>query len=181
MFEERYAQFFREHTFSKETNFVLLGSPFVSDIQNIFQYFMKDLSVSLAHELFATVAERGYFGCRGDYRSSGVESIIKPIPGGYRFISHDEEHCAWWMHFSDHPMRWSATDGAYRWSEKPYELGIWHDSPLGQFKINKIVDNRYVTDISFTIDKKWLNQHTVIVSWDTLQGKYITLDSNHLR
>ncbi len=181
IFEDRYAQFFAKHSFPKGTNFILLGSPFVSDIQNIFQYFMGDLTVSLAHELFATVAEQGYFGCRGDYHSSGVPSTIEEIPEGFRFISHDEKHCAWWMHFSDHPMHWSKEDGAYRWASQPYEIGIWHDSPLGTFKINKIVDNLYVTDISFTIDKKWLNKNTVIISWDTQQGKYIVLNNNHIK
>lgn len=179
-FEQRYAQFFNEHTFAPGTDFVLLGSPFVSDIQSIFQYFMGDLNVSLAHELFATVAERGYFGCRGDYRSNGVPSRIEPIPGGFRFISLDEHHAAWWMHFSDHPMCWSVADGAYRWMAEPYQEGVWYDCSIGKFCINKRFEKIYVTDISFVIDVKWFTPMTVVVSWDSMQGKYIVLDTKHL-
>lgn len=179
-FEQRYAQFFNEHTFTPGTDFILLGSPFVSDIQNIFQYFMGDLNIKLAHELFATVAERGYFGCQGDYRSKGVPSRIEPIPGGFRFISLDPDHCAWWMHFSDHPMQWSAKDGAYRWMAEPYQEGVWYDCSIGKFCINKRFETMYIIDVSFVIDKKWLTPKTVVVSWDTMHGKYIVLDAGHL-
>lgn len=180
VFKERYAQFFTNPPFSGSNNFIVLGSPFVSDIQNSIQYFLNDLSIKVAHELFATVAEQGYFGCRGDYRITGVASSIIPIDQGFRFISNDEEHCAWWMHFSDYPLRWSASDGAYRWSAEKYTIGIWYPTPLGAFKINRQNKQEYNTDISFILDPQWINQHTVIVSWDTLQGKYITLSSTHL-
>ncbi len=179
-FEQRYARLFAQNSFPKGTNFILLGSPFVSDIQNIFQYFMNDFDVKLAHEIFATVAEHGYFGCRGDYHSKGVPSHIEPIPEGFRFISNDPDHCCWWMHFSDHPIRWSAADGAYRWSPEKYRENVWYDTSLGSCKINKRIGDFYVVDISFKIDKKWLDKNTVIISWDTMKGEYIVLDASHL-
>ena len=52
---------------------------------------------------------------------------------------------------------------------------------MGKFKIHERLEDKYITDMSFIIDPKWVNKHTVVVTWDTMLGKYVILDSSHLK
>ncbi|MBS1987802.1 hypothetical protein JST56_02305 [Candidatus Dependentiae bacterium] len=179
-YKKRFDQFFAQHAFVPQTRFVVFGSPFVSDIQSIFQTYLNDISVVVAHELMATLAEQGTFSCNGPYRARDVVSRLEPIDGGFRFISDDPQHCAWWIHFSDHPLMWSQEDYAYIWTAKNYQENIWYPCSLGKFKINKMLEGKYLTDVSFVFDQKWIDDKTVFISWDTRLGRYIVLDVKHL-
>ncbi|MFH0898342.1 MAG: hypothetical protein V1855_02090 [bacterium] len=180
LLKERYETFFKTHSFSPQVNFVLLGCPFGSDTQNIFQYFLNNFDIKLVEEPFSTLAERGTFSCSADYRSRGVKRIITPIPNGYRITSLDKDHCACWMNLSHHPLQWVEHEKAYRWRHHLHELDIWHPCSIGTFKIHERINNKYVTDVSFVFDKKWIDKNTTFITWDTMQGTYTILDSSHL-
>jgi hypothetical protein len=171
-YKDRFDQFFSNYTFKPGTKFVVLSSPFVSDIQSIFQTYLNDFSVVVAHEPFATLAEKGIFGCTKDYRTINVQSRIESIDGGLRFISLDPEHCGWWIKFSDHPLRWSIQDRAYVWSSDEYAINCWYPCSLGTFKINQLYDKFFLTDVSFVLDQQWFDENTVVVVWDTHNGCY---------
>jgi hypothetical protein len=174
--KEKYAKFFRENSFEKNVNFIVISEPFESDIQNIFQYFLNDLNIKLSCELMATLAQKGCMGCHGDYKIFGVRSEIKPVKidgkFGLRLISLEKDKCAWWMDFSFHPMKWSCEEKAYVWTYKKPEVGIWHDFSMGKFLINERLENRYITDVIFVFDDEWIDENTVFVTWDTMNGKY---------
>jgi hypothetical protein len=179
-YKKRFDQFFAQHTFAPQTRFVVFGSPFVSDIQSIFQTYLNDTNVQVAHEPMTTLAEQGTFSCNGPYRTHDVASRLEPIEGGFRFISDDPEHCAWWIHFSDHPLAWSQDDYAYIWTAKNYQENVWYPCSLGKFKINHMLDGKYLTDVSFVFDQKWIDEQAVFVVWDTQNGRYIVLNIKHL-
>ena len=179
--KQPYERFFNEHTFDQDTNFLIFSSPFVSDIQNIFHYFLHDYSIKVSCELFSTVAQQGSFGCHADYKVRGVQREILPIPSGYRIISRDKQHCACWMNFSNFPMWWVEKDKAYEWRKHLYKANTWYPCSMGKFKIHERLEDKYITDMSFIIDPKWVNKHTVVVTWDTMLGKYVILDSSHLK
>lgn len=179
--KKRYEQFFQEYGVRQSSNVVVIGSPFVSDVETAFQYFSKNYQLKLVHELFSTIAEQGTFGCRRPYRKKGVGSIISPIDGGFRFTSLDKEHCGWWIHYSDHPIAWSEKDRAYRWTSEPYEDNVWYPCSIGKFMIHEKIDQQLVTDISFVFDKKWIHSDTVFVGWNSMEGIYILLNGDHLK
>jgi hypothetical protein len=178
---QRFARFFKTYQIPRDANIIVLGSPFASDIQNIFQVGFDSLDLKLSYELFATLAEKNSFGCQNDYRITGVASKIIPIEQGFRLISQNQAHCGWWLQFSDHPIIFSEKTRAYEWTSKPYETDQWYRSSMGKFMINQMLENKYVTDISFIFDPVWINQHTVFVTWDTLAGCYTILPSEHLK
>lgn len=180
MRNERYAPFFTQNDLSCDRYFIVIGSPFVSDIESIFRYFLNDLSVTLVHEPFVTVAEHGSFGCNLDYRIKGVPSTVTPIHGGYRITSHDPEHCGLWLRFSDKPIVWSEHDKAYRWTSENYQPDRWYQCSLGKFMIHAMVNHELVSDMSIIIDKKWLRDEMVVVSWDTMKGRYYKVSVDHL-
>lgn len=177
-YKKRFDNFFASYTFSPGTRFVVVCSPFVSDIQSIFQSYLNDFTIQVAHEPFTTFAEQGVFGCSDSYKTINVMSYLKPIHNGFRFISQDPEHCAWWIHFSDHPLAWSEEDRAYKWTSTPYQENMWYACSLGTFKINQMLAHKYLVDVSFVFDKKWIDANTVVVVWDTMQGRYKTLAIN---
>lgn len=179
--KKRYERFFQEYGVGESSNVVVIGSPFVSDVESAFQYFSKNYDLKLVHELFSTIAEQGVFGCRRPYKSKGVPSIIAPIDGGFRFTSQDSEICGWWIHYSDHPIAWCEKDKAYRWTNEPYQDNIWYPCSIGKFMIHDKIDQQLVTDISFVFDKKWMHSDTVFVGWDSMEGKYILLNGDHLK
>jgi len=172
---KRFENFFTSHTFGKKVKVILLGSPFVSDIQSIFQVGFHNLNMSVAFELFSTFAEKNSFGCTGDYQIRNVPSKFVKIPDGFRFISGDKEHCALWMQFSDHPIRFNLQNRAYEWTKEKYEINRWYESSMGKFQIHELLDDKYITDISFIFDPVWIDENTVFVTWDTQQGKYCLL------
>ena len=180
VYKKKFANFFKKNKFNKDVNFIVVGSPFVSDIQNIFQVFLDDLKLRVAHVRASTLGQRGDMGCQGDYRIKGVKSQIERVNNngkvGYRFISLEKEHCCWWMNFSFFPLKWSEEDRAYIWTDKFPEVGKWHDFSMGKFLINERIENKYITDIIFIFDDKWINENTVFVTWDTIEGKYKILD-----
>jgi len=178
--KDRYEPFFTENKFPKKSNFIVLSSPFVSDIQNIFQYFLDDLDVKVAYELFTTIAEKGSFSCFKDFRVKGVKSRVIPVEGGFRFISLEPNRCAWWLNFSDHPLKWHEHEKAYRWTSEQYRAQRTYQCSLGQLYIAKIKEHKYVTDMTLTIDKKWYDENTIFVMWDTYLGKYVQLNAEHL-
>ncbi len=179
--KKRYEQFFATYSFPKKANFIVFSSPFVSDIQNTFHYFLNDLTVKVSNELFSTLAQGGIFGCRGDYRIKGVRRDIVPIEAGFRIKSQNKDHCACWMNYSHFPMWWSEKDKAYEWRQELYQVGVWYPCSMGKFKIHERLDNRYITDVSFVFDQKWIDEDTVFVTWDTIDGKYVVLPSDHLK
>jgi len=179
-YKQRFDEFFAQYSFAPQTRFIVLSSPFVSDIQSIFQTYLDDTSVQVAHEPFTTLAEQGIFGCNDSYRTQEVASRLEPIEGGFRFISDEPAHCAWWIHFSDHPLAWSEKDRAYLWTGEQYQEGIWYACSIGKFKINKMLDDKYLIDVSFVVNKQWIDEHTIFVVWDTQLGCYSLLDIGHL-
>lgn len=176
IYKQRFDDFFTRYTFEPQTQFVLVSSPFVSDIQSIFQAYLHNLSTMVIFDPFATLAEFGCMGCRKSFRVTGVLSEIVPIPAGFRLISHDQDHVGWWLRFSDFPIAWLATKRAYEWTAQPYQQGCWYACSVGKFKINHMIDADCVSDISFVYDPQWINEHTVFVAWNTTRGRYEVLD-----
>ena len=178
-YKVKFETFFKENSFEKNAKFIVLGSPFVSDIHNIFQMFLSDLDLKLACVRISTLAERGSMGCRGDYKSKGVRSKINPVvvdnKHGYRLISLDKNHCGWWMNLSHFPLRWSEKDRSYVWDDKIPEIGTWYDFSMGKFIINERLDDKYIIDVTFVFDDKWIDKNTVFVIWDTMDGQYKVL------
>jgi hypothetical protein len=172
----KYEKFFGENSFDKHANFIVISSPFTSDIHSVFQYFLGDWNIKLSYVLFATLAHRGSMGCKGDYKILGVKNKIIPVQQdgkkGLRLISLDKDHCAWWMNFSYYPIKWSKDQQSYIWKESSYEVGRWYDFSMGKFIIHERIGKDYVTDITFLFDDKWINEYTVFVYWDTVEGKY---------
>ncbi|MBY0353670.1 hypothetical protein K2W90_04880 [Candidatus Babeliales bacterium] len=179
--KKRYEPFFLNNKLDPKAQYIFFSSPFVSDIQSIVHYFLNDLTVNVAFELFSSLAEKGVFGCDRDYKIVGVSYRVLPIPGGFRLISDDPQHCAWWMQFSNHPLQWNARDFGYEWRSEPYLEGEWYQCSMGSFMINQRIDGRFITDISFVFDKKWLTKNTVFVVWDTQKGGYTILKADHLQ
>lgn len=179
--KERYEVFFNENTFDSQANFMLVSCPFGSDTQNIFQYFTKNFDLQLAEEPFGYLSQNGIFGCTGDYQIKEVKRKIVPIKDGFRITSLDKEHCACSLRLSNHPLQWVEEEKAYRWKKNLHEVGKWHRCSVGKFMIHERLEDEFVTDISFVFDKKWIDENTVFVSWDTEKGKYIKLDASHLK
>lgn len=175
-YKEKFAQFFQENNFDKNANFIVVGSPFVSDIQNVFQAFLNNLDLKLANVRASSLAQKGSMGCGGDYRSKEVKSKIQKINQegkvGFRLTSLDKDHCAWWMHFSHFPLKWSHEEKAYIWTKEEPQVGEWYDYSMGQFLIHEKYNDKYITDVTFLFDDKWIDKDTVFVYWDTLVGKY---------
>jgi len=69
---------------------------------------------------------------------------------------------------------------AYRWNKTLHQIDKWHPCSMGKFKIHERIGGKYITDVSFIFNKKWIDKNTVFISWDTLKGKYTTLDASHL-
>lgn len=180
VYKQRFDDFFERYTFDRDARFVLLSSPFVSDIQSIFQAYLGNLDSVVVFDPFGTLAERGNMGCRKEYQVTDVESEIVPIPGGFRLISHDKEHCGWWLRFSDFPIAWSPEHRAYQWMKEPYRPGVWYGCSVGSFMINGMVDDDCVYDISFVFDRQWVDERTVFVAWDSMSGEYYVVDGSHL-
>lgn len=175
-YKKRFDVFFAQHKFKPNTNFILICSPYVSDIESIFQFYLNDYSARVVFDPFTTIAEHGTMGCNGDYKASGVKSEIKKIDGGFRLISYDENHCGWWLRHSNFNVAWSRKDRAYRWTDQSYVPNIWYECSIGQFMIHKMVGPDLITDVSFIYDKKWVDINTVFVAWNTIAGEYYTID-----
>lgn len=180
LYKKRFDDFFSKHTFDRHARFVLLSSPFVSDIQSIFQAYLGNLDTVVVFDPFATLAEHKSMGCRKPYRVTDVESEIIPISGGFRLLSHDKDACGWWLRFSDFPIAWCPQYRSYEWMKDPYQEGKWYECSVGKFKINGMVDADCVHDISFVFDKQWIDEKTIFVAWDSKKGEYVLVDGSHL-
>ena len=180
IYKSTFEQFFKENKFNKNVNFIIFGVPFASDLKQIFQVFLNDLDLQVAYMRHSSLACKGSMGCRQDYKIKDVQSKIIPVKEngcvGFRLVSLDENHCGWWMSFSHFPLRWSAQERAYVWSNKLLEIGEWHDYSMGKFKIHKRLLTKQITDVTFLIDNKWIDKNTVFVTWDTVNGKYVTIN-----
>ncbi|KKQ33449.1 MAG: hypothetical protein US49_C0001G0129 [candidate division TM6 bacterium GW2011_GWF2_37_49] len=174
-YKKRFDRFFARYKFKPDTNFVLICSPYVSDIESIFQFYLNNYSVRLVFDPFSTVAESGVMGCNKNYQTVGVKSDIAKIPGGFRLISNDEQHCGWWLRHSNFNVAWCAKERAYRWTNKPYIPGVWYECSIGHFMINKMANSDCITDISFVYDSRWIDENTVFVAWDTQHGEYFVV------
>jgi hypothetical protein len=115
-------------------------------------------------------------GCGKDYRVTNVKSEIVPIDDGFRLISHDIDHCGWWLRFSHFPIKWVAQSRSYEWTSEQYRPGIWYPCSIGKFRIDHMVDNDCVSDITFVFDRRWTSGNTVFVVWDTSVGRYYVLN-----
>jgi hypothetical protein len=172
VYQQRFTDFFAQNTFEPDANFVVISSPFVSDIQSIFQACLHNLSTVVVFDLFCTLAQRGTMGCSYDYRTSGVASRVEPTAEGFRLISQDPEYCGWWLRFSDFPIAWSEKDRAYAWTAEPYRPDVWYACSIGKFMIHDMVDADCMTDVEFVLDRRWVNDGTVFVAWNTQKGCY---------
>jgi hypothetical protein len=172
-YKQRFEDFFARYHFDSATNFVIVSTPFVSDIQSVFQAFLNNRTTRVVCDPFATIAQQGIMGCRKDYRIAGVPSTMVFIPGGVRLISQDPQHCGWWLRFSDFPIAWSEEERAYAWTDEPYHEGIWYRCSIGKFMINQQIDENCAADISFVFDSRWVDDKTIFVAWDTIEGRYV--------
>lgn len=180
-YRQRFDTLFAQNNFAQQANFVLISSPFVSDIQSIFQSYTNNLGTMVVFDPFATLAERGCMGCRKDYRVKDVASDVSSIPGGFRLVSRDPEHCGWWLRMSDFPLAWLEDKRSYEWTDKSYLVGQWYRCSVGWFKINQAIDADSASDISFVFDKRWITKQTVFVAWDTFKGGYQVVPAQHLQ
>jgi hypothetical protein len=171
-YQQRFTTFFAQNPAEPDANFFVISSPFVSDIQSVFQACLHNLSTVVVFDLFTTLAERGVMGCSSDYRTRGVASRVVPTPGGFRLISQDPDHCGWWLRFSDFPIAWSEKDRAYAWTAELYRPGVWYACSIGKFMIHEMADADCMTDVEFVLDHRWVNDDTVFVAWNTQKGCY---------
>ena len=167
---ERYAEIFTQYHVPRNVHFIAISTPEEADLDRCFQTAGNNFDLTLAHVTISKFAEKGAFGCQGNYTVTGIKSTVKPIENGIRLISQDP-HCAWFFH-NYQPVRWSEKDRAYVRHHEPYTANIWYNFSMGKFFIHKIVDGLYVTDVSFVFDSKWITSTTKFLYWDTLDGKY---------
>jgi|GEM_PF-1460310 len=178
----QFDKFFINNKFSHDTKrFIVFCVPFLSDIQNIFRFYLKRDNIEVVHELFSTFAQKGSFGCTSDCFIIGVKYNITPIKGGYRLTSIDKNHCGWWLSFSDHPLKWVEEMRSYEWTPEKYKENVWYKCSSGDFMIHEFSPNSFITDVSFVFDKRWLSHDPVFVVWDTKQGEYKVINSEHLK
>ncbi|MBU4387316.1 hypothetical protein KJ644_02460, partial [Candidatus Dependentiae bacterium] len=179
IYKTKFEKFFSKNKFDKNANFIVFGIPFVSDIRYVFQIFLKDLNLRVAYIRHSTLAEFGCMGCQADCKIIGVKSLVKQVKEnnriGFRLISLDEDHCGWWINFSNFPLKWSEKEKAYVWSNKEPELNVWHKYSMGDFKINRRSKLGHITDVTYLIDNKWIDENTVFITWDSWLGKYKTI------
>lgn len=171
-----YDDFFSRYSIHGESHFLLIGSPLVSDIQNIFQWYTGSLKTTVAHEPYALFAQEGIMACRGDYRISGVSSDIAATEKGFRFVSHDKR-CGWWLRFSDHPLAFDIKDRAFKWMAHEFEAGRIYPCAVGTFTINKLYAQNVVAEAFIQVDKQWRAPGTFVVVWDSNIGAYKILMS----
>ena len=180
LYKSNYSTFFKENSFDKNVNFIVIGSPYVSDIHGVFQAFLNNLDLKVANVRVSTLAAKGVWGCQGDYKTKDVKSKIEKVKKdgkfGLRLISLDKKHCAWWMKFSSFPLKWSKDEKAYVWTDKEPEVGKWHDFSMGKFIIHERNEDYGITDVTYVFDDKWIDENTVFVTWDTVEGKYKVLE-----
>lgn len=180
LYREKFDRFFEEHQFAKNVNFILFGIPLLSDVNYIFQVYLNNFDLKVAHIIKSTLAEYGNYGCNLNYKIKNVKSKVVPVKidgeVGFRLISLDEQHCGWWMNFSFFPLKWSAKERAYILTNKEIAVGKWYDYSMGKFKIHKQTPTKEITDVTFLIDDKWIDQNTVFVTWDTWLGKFKIVD-----
>jgi hypothetical protein len=174
-YKKRFDDFFAQYSFNPAARFIIVSSPFESDIKNIFQAYLGRFDVEVVFDPFATLAQKGFMGCPGDYQTEGVRSEITPITGGFRLKSLDPEHCGWWLRHSDYPIAWVPKNRSYEWTGEQYQTNRWYDCSVGKFKIDQMVSNDCVTDISFVYDAQWVDLNTVFVAWDTMVGRYYVI------
>ncbi len=176
IYKSKFEKFFKENKFPEKTNFIVFGIPFVSDVQYIFQMFLKNLNTRVAHIRHSSLAKFGSMGCRGNCRIKDVKCKFTWVKEngniGFRLTSLDPEHCGWWIGFSHFPLKWSENERAYVWMAKELELGVWHKYSMGEFKIHSRSELGHLTDVTYLIDDKWIDENTVFVSWDSWNGKY---------
>lgn len=175
VYKQRFDDFFSQNSFDKNANFILVCSPYVSDIQSIFQFYLENLEAKVVFDPFTSFAEKGIMGCDKPYKVVGVQSEIKPIPGGFQLISQDPAHCGWWLRHSNFPVAWVAAQRAYRWTSQKYTTDTWYECSIGKFMINKMADQDCILEATFLYDPCWLSKDTIFVAWDSLNGKYFVI------
>ncbi|KKP24444.1 MAG: hypothetical protein SZ59_C0002G0290 [candidate division TM6 bacterium GW2011_GWF2_28_16] len=185
LYKSKFEKFFNKNKFNKNNNFIIFGVPFVSDMQYIFQIFLKNLNTRVAHIRHSSLAESGCMGCRATCKTKNVKSEFKWIREnnklGFRLTSLDPEHCGWWISFSHFPLKWSEQERAYIWTEKEPELDTWHKYSMGEFKIHKREKTGQLTDVTYLIDDKWVDKNTVFITWDSFTGEYIVIGSENFK
>lgn len=176
IYKSKFETFFNKNKFNKDNNFIVFGSPFVSDIAYIFKIFLNNLDTRVAYIRQSSLAEYGCMGCRASCKIKNVKSEFKWVREnnklGFRLISLDPKNCGWWIGFSSFPLKWSESERAYIWTDKEPEFNIWHKYSMGEFKIHKREKTGQLTDVTYLIDNKWLDKNTVFVSWDSVLGEF---------
>jgi hypothetical protein len=184
IYKTKFENFFAKNKFDKNVNFIVFGIPFVSDIRYVFQIFLNNLNLQVAYIRHSTLAEFGCMGCRADCKINSVKSVITKVKEnnkvGFRLTSLDQDHCGWWIGFSHFPLKWSEYERAYIWSDHEPEIEAWHKYSMGEFKIHKRAKTGQLTDVTYLIGNKWIDENTVFVTWDSMLGEYkiIKLSAN---
>jgi len=90
---------------------------------------------------------------------------VKPIPGGFRFISPDPENLFIMCRYS--------------WRE-----GDEITFSMGKIIIHKKYSGWQANDISFIFDQRWLEpsliRNTIFLTWNMVNWRFVTLDTAHL-
>lgn len=178
-YKARFDAFFSAYDVSEVKRFVFLSSPFISDIQNVFRAY-TNRNVDVVADPFTTLAERGCMGCRESYRTVGVASSVELDGNAFRLRAIDKEFCGWWLRHSDLPVVWDGKQRVYSWSSNQYRQGQWYACSIGKFRINQLANGDCASDMSFVIDKKWIDRHTAFVAWDSMHGRYYVVAPHRL-
>lgn len=166
-----YVNFFKDNLVAPGSNLIFISTLDESDLEQMLQATSNDFTLKVAHIVISKLASKGQHWFNEDYRTVGVPYKTKPITNGYRFISGDKYHCGWIFH-AYQPVRWSEKERAYVRAAEHFDENVWYDFSMGKFFIHEMVNNRYVTDVSFVFDKKWITPHTQFVAWDTMEERY---------
>ncbi|MBU1007693.1 glycosyltransferase family 39 protein [Candidatus Dependentiae bacterium] len=170
-----YIDFFKENKFPKKSHFIFISTLDEADLEQLLQVASNNFELRAAHIVISKIAGPQY-GCK----ISGYSYTINPIPTGYRFTSQDKKNFGWSFH-SYQPIVWSEEERAYVLAPDFFEENQWHEFSMGKFFIHESVNKKYVTDVSFVFDKKWIIPNTFIVAFDPINQKYKVLDSSHIK
>lgn len=175
-----YIDFFTKNKFPRKSNFIFISTLDEADLEQVLQVASNDFELKAAHVVISKLAHKGQYGFTEGYSRSGYKCAVTPIPMGYRFKSLDRYHCGWTFH-SYQPVIWSEKERAYVLAPEFFKESRWYKFSMGKFFIHEITNKKYVTDVSFVFDKKWIIPNTFFVSWDTIESKYRVLDSSHIQ
>jgi hypothetical protein len=167
--KKTYQKLVSSGVFKKKNHAIFLNMGLETDLESQFQILTGNKNLNVSRIYLSILSNK----------TSGGGSKVAPIKDGFRLTSLDENKCSWSLHKSQ-PVRWNEEQRAFLRHPHPFPPHQWHEFSMGKFYIHKMNARNEAIDISYKFDKKWLTQETVFIGWNTEQGRYEALDSQHI-